>query len=766
MNQKGLKKISLLKSKNLTYLFISIFVLILVVVLILLPDGIRLTGKAVLNTDITKSSQKISNTTGNLYGEFFNSSAFGAGVASLGDFDGDAITDIVVGAWGDLSSKGAIYVLFMYANGTVNTSQKISSTKGNFQETLGNYDLFGSSVASIGDLDSDGITDIVVGAYGDDDGGASDRGAVYVLFMYANGTVNTTQKISDTEGNFQETLDGEDHFGESVTSADINNDSITDLVVGAGYDDDGETNSGAVYVLFMYQNGSVNTSQKISNATGNLNASQSLNAADSFGRSVASIGDLDGDGVTDLVVGAYGDDDGASGSGAVYVLFMNANGTVKTSQKISNTQGNFQETLDGDDYFGNSVASIGDLDGDGITDIAVGAHGDDDGGSGRGAVYLLLMNINGSVKSSQKISDTEGNFNEVLVDLDTFGASVASIDDLDGDGITDIVVGASGDDDGGLGRGAAYVLFLYDDFVPPSVTFSCTPSSVVIGETITCSCTGTDGGSGVASTTYTVNPSTAVAGTFSTICTVTDVTGNSATSTVSYTVSVSGGGVTKDQPTETHSWDTITENEPTTMTITESGIDLTEITVITSETVTGASVTVTEIDVTPQSDIKISAGGVNYQGFKIDTIGINDTNIASVIIDFKVNKTWLEEENFTSDDVSLYRKPEQANIWDELNTTFLDEDEDYYYFSAISPGFSLFVVLMDLSICNNNNVCESELGEDEVNCSNDCTEKKGFFETVKTYLWNGVIIILAISIVVVILIIRFKIKKRKESGKI
>jgi hypothetical protein len=139
-------------------------------------------------------------------------------------------------------------------------------------------------------------------------------------------------------------------------------------------------------------------------------------------------------------------------------------GWVLSHQKISDTEGGFNGILDDDDRFGVSVAALGDLDGDGVGDLAVGAHWDDDGGLNHGAVWMLFLNTDGTIKSHQKISDTEGGFTGILDDDDRFGRAVASLDDVDGDGVGDLAVGARHDDDGGYNRGAVWVLFL--DGVP------------------------------------------------------------------------------------------------------------------------------------------------------------------------------------------------------------------------------------------------------------------------------------------------------------
>ncbi|UCD37282.1 MAG: VCBS repeat-containing protein [Fidelibacterota bacterium] len=344
------------------------------------------------------------------------------------------------------------------SDGTVKSFQKISATEGGFSATLDNSDFFGISTAALGDLDGDGVLDLAVGAAYDDDGG-SGRGAVYVLFMNADGSVKSYQKISATAGSFTATLDNSDYFGLSMAAlGDLDGDGVTDLAVGAGYDDDGGSDRGAVYVLFMNTNGSVKSFQKISDTQGGFTAT--LANGNAFGSALGALGDLDGDGIGDLAVGAFLDDTGGQDRGALYFLFLNANGTVKSYQKVSDTEGGFTATLDNFDYFGRSLAALGDLDGDGVTDLAVGADADDDGGIERGAVYVLFMNANGTVKSYQKISATEGNFTATLDNDDRLGMSVAALGDLDADGVTDLVAAAYADDDGGSGRGAVYVLFL------------------------------------------------------------------------------------------------------------------------------------------------------------------------------------------------------------------------------------------------------------------------------------------------------------------
>ena len=395
--------------------------------------------------------------------------SFATSVTSLGDLDGDGVTDAVVGTFEDDTGgadRGAVYVLLLNSNGSAKSTIKIAHNF-NGGPALSNGDGFGISTSSIGDLDGDGITDLAVGAYEDDTGGTG-RGAVYVLLMNTNGTVKGSTKIAHNL-NGGPSLTNEDAFGAGVSSiGDLDGDGVIDLVVGANGNDTGGASHGAIYVLFMNSDGTVKSSSLIADST---NGGPVLTDFAHFGRSIASLGDIDGDSVQDLAVGANHDDTGGAQKGAVFVLHMQPNGTAKSSVKIAhNTNGG--PSLTNNDSFGVSVAPVGDLDGDGINDLAVGANGDDTGGPSHGAVYVLLLNSDGTAKEYAKIANGT-NGGPSLGDYGHFGRSVSLGGDFNGDGVADWLVGANHDDTGGNSRGALHVLFM-DELdptgTPPTIT--------------------------------------------------------------------------------------------------------------------------------------------------------------------------------------------------------------------------------------------------------------------------------------------------------
>ena len=255
--------------------------------------------------------------------------------------------------------------------------------------TLTGGDNFGSSIVDIGDLDGDGVNDLAVGAGKDDEGGSA-RGAVHIMFMNTDGSVDSTVEINDSTTNGP-TLTNTDQFGFAVENiGDLNSDGVNDLAVGAYLDDEGGGARGAVHIMFMNTDGSVDSTVEINDSTTN---GPELTNADWFGYSIANIGDLDGDGVNDLAVGADKDNAGGANRGTIHIIHMNTDGSVDSTVEINNETTNGPSMKD-QDFFGFAVANIGDLDGNGINDLAVGAYGDDGGagvGNNSGAVHLIFL---------------------------------------------------------------------------------------------------------------------------------------------------------------------------------------------------------------------------------------------------------------------------------------------------------------------------------------------------------------------------------------
>jgi len=205
---------------------------------------------------------------------------------------------------------------------------------------------------------------------------------------------------------------------------------------------------------------------KIENGSGGFVAN--LDAGDRFGRDHDAIGDVNGDGVIDFVVGARSDDDGAIDAGAVYILFMNRDGSVASNQKISALEGGFNETLNAGNFFGYGVAGIGDYNGDGIPDIAASSPV-----SPNNSLYIIHLNENGTVKDYVK--------NENII-----AQGLTAIGDINNDNRIDLVACNPNSNDGGSSRGAIDILFLDDN------------SKVMSANTVTISATHGGFGEGLA----------------------------------------------------------------------------------------------------------------------------------------------------------------------------------------------------------------------------------------------------------------------------
>ena len=276
---------------------------------------------------------------------------------------------------------------------------KINRAESNGPANLMNRSQFGSSVADIGDLDRDGINDLVVGAKGEGTNKNPSQGAVYILFMTVTGAVKYHKRIGHLS-NGGPSLFTSDQFGASVCSiGDVNNDGINDLAVGAsGYV------LGAVYVLFMRRDGTASGFRAIrgkyaGKLTTNTNYSNGppITYNSRFGASLTSIGDFNRDGVPDIAVG---ETDSSNGNGKVYLLLLDRYATVLNYSVIGANIGG-GPNINLFSGFASSILSLADKDGDGNIEIAIGANNMGDTPQSKpnsGAIFICFLNSYGTAK--------------------------------------------------------------------------------------------------------------------------------------------------------------------------------------------------------------------------------------------------------------------------------------------------------------------------------------------------------------------------------
>ncbi len=364
-------------------------------------------------------------------------SQLGHAVSGAGDVNGDGYADIVFGAYGyDVNPgtpsnypEGQAYVYFGSAaglgpNGTPANADWVYT--GDIDHDAG----VGVALGPAGDVNGDGYGDLAIGAPGYNSGLGFGQGRAYVFFGSSQGLASTPNWTSTGIQDF-------DWYGAPVrTAGDVNGDGYADLVVGAEVLSQDEVKEGAAFVF-------LGSSVGLSSApawSGKGNQANSL-----FGKGASTAGDVNGDGYSDLILGAPQFDNGHSDEGRAFVYHGSPNG-LSTSPDWTGA---------GDQpgaFFGAYTAKAGDVNGDGLADVLVGAYGYDNGQTDEGRAYLYFGTTAGLSTSPDWMA--EGNQAGA-----NFGVLVNAAGDVNDDGYDDFLIAATDYDGGQADEGRVSVYY-------------------------------------------------------------------------------------------------------------------------------------------------------------------------------------------------------------------------------------------------------------------------------------------------------------------
>ena len=394
----------------------------------------------------------------------------GYSVASAGDFNGDGYDDIIIGAFKSSpilrAYAGISYVLFGSSGSFVDIDLlHLPPSQGFKIFGSANEDESGYSVSGAGDFNGDGLDDIILASRKADPNGNTDFGICYIIFGKSIDIADIDLASLDSANGFRilgAANDGRTNW-KVGGRGDINGDGFSDVIISSQYvHKAGRSDAGTSYVIFGKASNFAEIDLSI--LTAPLGFAIFGKSGSHSGTLVATVGDFNGDGYDDFVIGAaLGDLNGRTNSGTSYLIFGKSSGYTNIDLLYLTPDHGFTVSgADAQDLSGHAVSYAGDINGDGFDDVIIGANGaDPNSRTNAGISYVIFgkasnfTNIdlaNLAIDQGFRILGASGG--------DNSGLSVSGAGDVNGDGYSDIVIGAYlADQNSRIDSGASYIIF-------------------------------------------------------------------------------------------------------------------------------------------------------------------------------------------------------------------------------------------------------------------------------------------------------------------